>query len=108
MKTLQIVENLLGTERDIHKALLQFAEIRLQQKQLEVAEKALRPLIENHLRMSPHHEYELDGLRFTLINQTRENFSLKEARTALCEDLLAPFISVSAYNTIRIKEAKDE
>jgi hypothetical protein len=80
-----------------------------QSKAIEKQLKELRPLIELHIATEANTPKLLEPVTIAigdyvaiLSPASRENFNLKEAKTALALDILDPFISTSTYTTLKI------
>lgn len=65
--------------------------------------KTLRPAIEARLQKQPDLKEEIAGYILTLVKMSRENFRLAEAKKNIDGRTLAPYLSVSEYNMLKIK-----
>lgn len=83
----------------------QYLTIKSQIEALEHALNAFRVGLESAVEQSDG-TLELDGYKLKLIDCTRENFSLKEARRHIDIEILKPYISVSQYKQLRVTAKK--
>lgn len=72
-----------------------------EQKTIERRLSELKKELEPYLEKQPDKNAELAGFRFTLIHSERESFKLSEAKEAIDNRTLRPYISLSSFTQIR-------
>jgi hypothetical protein len=81
---------------------------KLKEKERTLQEKIseLREEIIGDLKDSNAKALEVEGYRAIWSDKIRESFQLKEARGVINESILAPFIKVSNYPSLRVSKVK--
>ena len=101
MSNLKIAKVSPQTET-LDQAVLTYQEIKAKIAFLENELKAPRAIIEEAASKTEDGKIITASYKITLSIAERENFSLKNAKAVLGEAALKPFISTSAYTTLRV------
>lgn len=73
--------------------------------QIEALEDSLEPFkttLETAALESPNMRLDLNGFKVVLSEASRENFSIKDARVKLGDEIVNQFIKISTYSQLRV------
>ncbi len=86
----------------VAEAVAKYKDIKAQMTFLESQLKPIKDTLEVAASQMPDGTIITEAFKIALTIAQRENFSLKNAKAALGEDALKPFISISTYSMLRV------
>lgn len=97
---LKIIPNTLPETARTYKA------IQVQIKALEAELQPYKAILEEAALNAPGMSMNVDGIKITLSEAEREIFQLADAKQALGNKILKPFIKISMFTQLRVTEKK--